>query len=180
MVVSCRGRRVARERRPRRNHGEHERGRGGPGHGTARRRAADDDEPPPGPGHVEIGWWRRDEGGAVAQVPPSLELAAEAAEVEAFTRLCEAAGAARGERGAGGEGWGRVADGGEIAAAGPFADGARLVALRSGDEVAFTRPPEGDDLVLVPRTALERLVAETLPAAARKLAALGFGLPQQG
>ena len=125
----------------------------------------------PDRGTIEIGWWRRDEGGVVAQVPPSLELAAEAAEVEAFTRLCERAAAA---------GWERVAGGGEIAAAGPFADGARLVALRSGDEVAFIRPPEGDDLVLVPRTALERLVAETLPAAARKLAALGFGLPQQG
>jgi hypothetical protein len=124
----------------------------------------------PDRGTIELGWWRRDEGGAVAQVPPSLELAAEAAEVEAFARLCERALATR---------WDAVGDGEEIAEAGPFAEGARLIVLRSGDEVAFIRPPEGDDLVLVPRAALERLVAETLPAAARKVAALGFGLPQQ-
>src|SRR5690349_10736795 len=31
----------------------------------------------PDRGTIEIGWWRRDEGGVVAQEPPSLELAAE-------------------------------------------------------------------------------------------------------
>src|SRR5437868_849056 len=124
----------------------------------------------PDRGTIEIGWWRRDEAGAVSQVPPSLELAAEAAEVEAFARLCERALATR---------WDAVGNGEEIAAAGPFADGARLILLRSGDEVALIRPPEGDDLVLVPRAALERLVTETLPSAVRKLVVLGFGLPQQ-
>ena len=46
--------------------------------------------------------------------------------------------------------------------------------------MAFARRPDADDLVLVPRATLERLVAETLPAALGKLAALGFGLPQHG
>jgi len=125
----------------------------------------------PDRGTIELSWWRRDEGGAVAQVPPSLELAAEAAEVEAFARLCERAAAT---------GWDTVGDGGEIAAAGPFADGARLAVLRAGDEVAFARRPEAGNLVRVPRATLERLVAGTLPAALGKLVALGFGLPQHG
>ena len=47
----------------------------------------------PDRGTIEVGWWGRDAGGAVAQVPPMLELAAEAAEVEAFARLCERAAA---------------------------------------------------------------------------------------
>ena len=125
----------------------------------------------PDRGTVEVGWWGRDGDGAVTQLPPALELAAEAAEVEAFARLCERAAAT---------GWDSVRDGGEIAAAGPFADGARLVVTRSGDEVAFARRPEAGNLVRVPRATLERLVAETLPAALGKLVTLGFGLPQHG
>src|SRR4051794_28466837 len=125
----------------------------------------------PDRGTVEVGWWGRDEAGAVAQLPPVLELAAEAAEVEAFARLCERAAAT---------GWDTVGDGGEIAAAGPFADGARLVVMRAGDEVAVARRPEADDLVRVPRAMLDRLATETLPAALGKLVALGFGLPQHG
>ena len=125
----------------------------------------------PDRGTIEVGWWGRDADRGVAQLPPTLELAAEAAEVEAFARLCERAAAT---------GWNSVGHGGEIAAAGPFADAARLVVTRSGDEVVFVRGPEGDDRVLVPRAMLERLVAETLPAALGKLVALGFGLPQHG
>jgi hypothetical protein len=125
----------------------------------------------PDRGMVEVGWWGRDGDGAIAQLPPALELAAEAAEVEVFARLCERAAAT---------GWDTVGDGEEIAAAGPFADGARLVVLRASDEVAFARRPEAGDLVRVPRAMLERLVAETLPAALGKLVALGFGLPQHG
>ena len=109
--------------------------------------------------------------GTVVQVPPALELAAEAAEVEAFARLCERAAAT---------GWDTVGDGEEITSAGPFADGTRLAVLRAGDEVAFARRPGADDLVRVPRAMLDRLAAETLPAALGKLAALGFGLPQHG
>lgn len=125
----------------------------------------------PDRGTVEIGWWRRGEDGALAQVPPMLELAAEAVELAAFMRLCEQAAAAR---------WEATRDGEEIAAAGPFADGARLAALRVGDDVMLVRRPERDDLALLPRAALRVLVAETLPEAIRKLEALGFGLIQQG
>jgi hypothetical protein len=125
----------------------------------------------PDRGTIELGWWCRDGDGAVAQAPPALELAAEVAEVEAFARLCERAAAT---------GWDAVGDGEEIAAAGPFADGAWLVVLRSGEEAAFARRPGDDDLVRVPRTMLGRLVAETLPAALGELVALGFGLPQHG
>src|SRR4051812_49963358 len=43
----------------------------------------------PDRGAIEIGWWARDENGAVVQGPPVLELAAEAVEVSAVARLCE-------------------------------------------------------------------------------------------
>jgi hypothetical protein len=125
----------------------------------------------PDRGTIEVSCWHQDEGDGVAQTPPSLELAAEAGEVEAFGRLCERAAAT---------GWDRVRDGEEIAAAGPFTDGARLVVRRSGGEVAIARVPEADNLVLIPRAALDGLVTQTLPAAQEKLVALGFGLPQQG
>jgi hypothetical protein len=47
----------------------------------------------PDRGTVEVGWWRRDERGGVAPLPPALELAAEAAEAKAFARPCERAAA---------------------------------------------------------------------------------------
>jgi hypothetical protein len=122
----------------------------------------------PDRGSVELVWWRRDEAGTTEQLQ-ALELAAEAVEVAAFARLCEQAlDTERGE----------IADGEEIAAAGPFADGARLAALRSGDEVMLVRSPERDNLILLSRAALGELVAK-LPAAMQKLTTLGFGLPQQ-
>jgi hypothetical protein len=124
----------------------------------------------PDRGTVEIGWWRWDEGGAIAQAPPVLELAAEAVEVNAFARLCEQVAAA---------GWETIGDGEEIAAAGPFADGARLAALRSGQEVKLIRYPERDNLILLSRAALDVLIAEMLTQAVRKLEVLGFGLVQQ-
>jgi hypothetical protein len=124
----------------------------------------------PDRGSIEIGWWRLDDGGGVAQAPPVLELAAEAGELEAFARLCERAVAIR---------WDGVGNGEEIAAAGPFTGGTGLVVKRSGSEVAFLRPPERDNLVSVPRAMLEGLVARVLPAARQRLVALGFGLPQQ-
>jgi len=124
----------------------------------------------PDRGTVEIGWWRRDEDGTIAQVPPVLELAAEAIEVEAFARLCEQVATA---------GWEAAGDGEEIAGTGPFTDGARFAALRSGHDVTLIRYPERDSLVLLSRAALGKLVAEMLPEAVRKLETLGFGLIQQ-
>ena len=73
-----------------------------------------------------------------------------------------------------------MAAGARMRAAGPFTDGARLVVRRSGGEVAITRAPEADNLVLIPRAALEGFVTRTLPTAQERLVALGFGLPQQG
>ena len=43
----------------------------------------------PDRGTVEIGWWDREESGAVAPGPSVLELAAEAVEVSAVMKLCE-------------------------------------------------------------------------------------------
>jgi hypothetical protein len=123
----------------------------------------------PDRGTVEIGWWRQAEG-ALVQTAPVLELAAEAVEVEAFRRLCEQVAVA---------GWEKVSEGGEIALAGPFADGVRLAALRASDGVTFVRRPEGDALVAVSKAALGKLTAELLPAAMQKLEKLGFGLVQQ-
>ena len=120
----------------------------------------------PDRGTIEIGWWRRDERDSLVQVPPMLELAAEAAELQAFAGLAERVAAAE---------WAAVAEGAEIAAAGPFSDGVRLAALRTGDGTAFVRQPETDLLVLLPRPALERMVEELLPAAFAKRARLGFG-----
>lgn len=125
----------------------------------------------PDRGTIEIGWWgQRD--GAPAPEPPVLEFAAEAAVLDAFTRLCGQVAAA---------GWDAAGEGAEVAATEPSVEGARIVAARSGDGVALVRQPGGrDDRVVLTRGALDLLVAGMLPEAARKLATQGFGLPQQG
>lgn len=124
----------------------------------------------PDRGTVEIGWWVRDEDGAPVQRPPVLELVAEAVEVRAVVRLCERLAGAR---------WDAVAEGGAIAGTPPMADGARVVAVRSGDGLTLLRRPEGGDLALPSRATLDLLV-EAFLGALRKLNAFGFGQIQQG
>jgi hypothetical protein len=51
--------------------------------------------------------------------------------------------------------------------------------VRAGDGLRLVRQPEGGALVLPSHAALA-LLAGTFPAARQKLAALGFGLVQQG
>jgi hypothetical protein len=126
----------------------------------------------PDRGTVELGWWEREEGGgAVAPGPSVLELAAEALEVGAVARLCERLA---------GAGWDDAAvDGQVVAETPPSADGAQVLAVRSGSGLTLVRRPEGGELVLPSRAALG-LLAGLFPAARRKLEALGFGLVQQG
>src|SRR3954447_4172454 len=124
----------------------------------------------PDRGTIEIGWWVRDENGAVVQGPPVLELAAEAVEVSAVARLCERLV---------GAGWDTAGEGEAIAETPPSADGARVVAVRSGSGLTLVRRPEGGGLVLPSRAALD-LITGAFPAALQKLQALGFGLVQQG
>lgn len=124
----------------------------------------------PDRGTIEIGWWERDEGGAVVPGPAGLELAAEAVEVGAVARLCERLA---------GAGWDTAGEGEVIAETLPSADGARVAAVRAGSGLALVRRPEGGELVLPSRSALE-LLARTFPAALQKLETLGFGLVQQG
>src|SRR3954468_1462008 len=121
----------------------------------------------PDRGTIEIGWWARDENGAVVQGPPVLELAAEAG---AVARLCEWLV---------GAGWDAAGEGEAIAETAPSADGAQVVAVRSGSGLMLVRRPEGGELVLPSRAALD-LITGAFPAALQKLEALGFGLVQQG
>lgn len=123
----------------------------------------------PDRGTIELGWWAPGENGPRAQ-QPVLELAAEAVEVEGFAQLCERVA---------GVDWDGIGEGAEIAAVGPFGDGAELVAVRVGDEVTVLRRPERDDRVDLPRTVVDTLRSRMLPAARQKLATLGFGLIQQ-
>jgi hypothetical protein len=119
----------------------------------------------PDRGTIEVGFWGKDAGAIVLQ-PPALEIAAEAAELDALASLC-----GRAPSGEGGEG-------AELAAAGPFADGARLLATRSGDGVALARPPEPDNSLTLSGAAL-RTLADLLPDARARAEHLGFGLVQQ-
>jgi hypothetical protein len=119
---------------------------------------------------VEIGFWRRDESGVSAE-PAVLELAAEAVEVSAFAQLCERVLQAPEDT---------VGEAQEIAAVGPFGDGARIVAFRAGDKVALVRSPERDNLIHLARPALRALVVDVLPDAMQNLERFGFGLIQQG
>jgi hypothetical protein len=122
----------------------------------------------PDRGTIEIGWWTRDETGIAAQ-PPTLEIAAEAPELSALVGLCEQVRATE---------WRVMGDGNSIATA-SLADGAELVAIRSGEQVTLVRRPERDDLIVVSPAALDLLTVDLLPAATAKLAALGFGMVQQ-
>ena len=124
----------------------------------------------PDRGTVELGWWVRDENGTVAPGPSVLELAAEAVEVDAVAQLCAGLADA---------GWTTAAEGQAVATTEPAVDGAQVVAVRAGSGLRLVRQPEGGDLALPSQAALE-LLAGTFPAVRRKLAALGFGLVQQG
>ena len=124
----------------------------------------------PDRGTVEIGWWNREEGGAIMPEPSVLELAAEAVEITAVGQLCKSLLA--------GVGW-DAASNGEALARTTFADGAQIEAVRSGNGMMLVRYPEGDNLVLPSRAALG-LLSEIFPVAQQKLETLGFGLVQQG
>jgi hypothetical protein len=123
----------------------------------------------PDRGTIELGWWVPDENGTVTPEPSVLELAAEAVEVDAVARLC--AGLAE-------TGWSTAKEGRTVAATPPIADGAEVVAVCAGDGLRLVRRPEGGELDLPDRAALE-LLAGTFPAARQKLEALGYGLVQQ-
>src|SRR3954471_3074951 len=71
----------------------------------------------PDRGTVEIGWWDREDGGAVAPGPSVLELAAEAVEVHAVVQLCKWLLA--------GAGWDTAGEGEALAETPPFVDGAQ-------------------------------------------------------
>jgi hypothetical protein len=94
---------------------------------------------------------------------------AEAVEVRALASLCKQVLDAA---------WETIGDRAIIAVE-LLTDGAELIALRAGDAVQLARRPERDDRILLSPAVLQLLVAEMLPAATRKLEALGFGLPQQ-
>src|SRR3954468_12192492 len=68
----------------------------------------------PDRGTIEIGWWNREESGAVAPEPSVLELAAEAVEVSAVGQLCE--------RLLAGAWWDAAGNGEALAKTPPFAD----------------------------------------------------------
>src|SRR3954447_454700 len=77
----------------------------------------------PDRGTVEVGWWDREESGAVAPGPSVLEPAAEAVEVAAVRQLR----AAR----PGAAGWDATAEGEVLATTPPLADGAQVAGVRS-------------------------------------------------
>ena len=124
----------------------------------------------PDRGTVELGWWVWDENGTITPGSSVLELAAEAVEVDAVAQLCAGLADA---------GWATAEEGQTVAATPPAADGAQVVAVRAGSGLRLVRWPEGGDLAL-PSPAALALLAATFPAARQKLAALGFGLVQQG
>jgi hypothetical protein len=122
----------------------------------------------PDRGTVEVGWWAREEGGAILPGPSVLELAAEAVELGAVARLCEELA---------GTGWDTAGAGKSLAATPPFADGARVAAVRSGNGIMLVRHPDGGNLVLPSPAALSLLVG-LFPIALQQLGTLGFGLVQ--
>src|SRR4051794_3489462 len=124
----------------------------------------------PDRGTVKIGWWDREESGAVAPGPSVLELAAEAVEGTAVAQLCEWLLADAG--------WDATAEGEVLATTPPLTDDAQVPGVRSGNGVQLVRHPEGGSLVLPTRAALG-LLTEIFPAALQKLEALGYGLVQQ-
>src|SRR4051812_34220249 len=125
----------------------------------------------PDRGTVEVGWWDREESGAVAPGLSVLELAAEAVEVTAVAQLCERLQADAG--------WDATGEGEVLATTPPLADGAQVAGVRSTSGVQLVRHPEGGSLILPSRAALG-LLNGVFPAALQKLEALGYGLVQQG
>jgi hypothetical protein len=123
----------------------------------------------PDRGTVEVGWWAREEGGAILPGPSVLELAAEAVELGAVARLCEELAGTK---------WDATGEGEELAETPPFADGARVAAVRSGNGMTLVRHPEGGNLVLPSPAALGLLIG-LFPIALQQLTTLGFGLVQQ-
>src|SRR3954470_8464565 len=97
----------------------------------------------PDRGTVEIGWWNREESGAVAPGPSVLELAAEAVEVTAVAQLCEWLLADAG--------WDATAEGEVLATTPPLTDGAQVAGVRSENGVQLVRHPEGGSLILPTR-----------------------------
>jgi hypothetical protein len=124
----------------------------------------------PDRGTVELGWWAPDENGTVTPASSVLELAAEAVEVDAVARLCAELPEA---------GWATTEEGETVAATPSVADGAKVLAVRAGGGLRLVRQPEGGELDLPDRAALD-LLAGAFLAARQKLEALGFGLVQQG
>jgi len=123
----------------------------------------------PDRGTIEIGWWAREEGGAILPGPSVLELAAEAVELGAVARLCEELAGTRLDAAGEGE---------RLAETPLFADGARVAAVRSGNGMTLVRHPEGGHLVLPSPAALGQLIG-LFPIALQQLTTLGFGLVQQ-
>ena len=107
----------------------------------------------PDRGTVEIGWWDR-ESGAVAPPAAAFELAAEAVEIDAVMRLCDSLLAV--------SSWEEAGQGETVAKTAPDADGARIVAVRSGLGLRLVRQPDGGELVLPSRTALGLLVDDAM------------------
>jgi hypothetical protein len=122
----------------------------------------------PDRGTVEIAWWLLDNAGTLEQ-QQTLELAAEAVELDAFARLCD--GLVKAEENATGDGNGP-------AAASPLPDGAELKAISSGDGWLLVRQPDLDNRLELSPAGLRLLVAK-LPEARQALETQGFGLPQQ-
>ncbi len=122
----------------------------------------------PDRGTVEIGWWHKDEAGTPAQ-GQVLELAAEEAEINGFAGLCRQA--LESDPAA-------AAEGGQLASAGPFVDGADLAALNSGGAITLVRHPEPGNEIRMSRDELA-LLEGMLPGARERLTTLGYGLPQQ-
>src|SRR4051812_20414732 len=125
----------------------------------------------PDRGTVEIGWWDREESGAVAPGLSMLELAPEAVEVTAVAQLCEWLLADAG--------WDATAEGEVLATTPPLTDDAQVAGVRSENGVQLVRHPEGGSLILPTRVALG-LLTGAFPAVLQKLEALGYGLVQQG
>jgi hypothetical protein len=118
---------------------------------------------------IELGWWSREEGGAVMPGRAGLELAAEAIEVEALAGLCQRLTDAR---------WDVAGNGETLAETAPLADGVQIAVMRSEDGIVLIRRPDGGDLALPSRAAFD-LLGGMLPVARQKLETFGFGMIQQ-
>ncbi len=124
----------------------------------------------PDRGTVEVGWWAREEGGAIVPGSSVLELAAEAIEVNATAQLCEQLATVD---------WNLASDGDTLAESALLSDGTQIAAIRTSTGLKLIRRPDGGELVLQSQPALDQLIG-VFPEAIRKLEMLGFGLVQQG